>query len=284
MKRTTVLAAVLCGVGLNSCAQPSPFVGIFEALAPCRDKYAEIDAQVDAAGARSSIYYRVKGFPYFRMDRLHASYREANLSPDELGAWTRHMRDYDQQAREIEFINMGMPLRDRANTLEYLQGCGRGLAQIELEDPKMLARLRKAMAAPDEYDDAARRKGLAAADAAIIRDQLVAASAALKSAPAPDLASASLSRWVVKPVANAGGLAKGLDFAPPDELGFQSLSDMAWKAFAEKLAPQVWIANATERDAIGLPALAADGPGVDTTRPSMSYWIGFTRFGDLALG
>src|SRR5688572_7588735 len=221
MKRTTVLVAVLCGVGLNSCAAPNPFVGIFASLAPCRDKYAEIDAQVDAAGARSSIYYRVKGFPYFRMDRLHASYRGATMTVDEMGGWTRHMRDYDLQAREIEFINMGMPLRERANTLEYLQACGRGLAQIELEDPKMVERLQKAMAAPDEYD----RRALAAADAAAIREQLIVASTALK-APPPEPASTGVRRWAVKPVADPGGLGKGLDYFPPDELGFQSLSDM----------------------------------------------------------
>ncbi|HKY89893.1 MAG TPA: hypothetical protein VJM11_02595 [Nevskiaceae bacterium] len=284
MKRPIALVAVLCGLGLNSCAAPSPFVGIFESLAPCRDKYAEIDAQVEAAGARSSIYYPVKGFPYFRMDRLHSSYRDADLSPDELGAWTRHMRDYDQQAREIEFINMGMPLRERANTLEYLQACGRGLAQIELEDPKMLAKLRKAMAAPHEYDDAARRKGLAAADAAAIREQLSAQRAALKPLDPQALATTGMRRWVVKPVADAGGLAKGLDFAPPDELGFQSLSDMAWKALAEQLAPQVWIENASERDALGMPAFSGDTLGVDSSHPAMSYWIGFTRFGDLSLG
>lgn len=280
MKRPFTVVMALCAIGFTSCAE-NPYQGIFASLAPCRGQYAELDAKVDAAGARSSIYYRVKGFPYFRMDRLHASYRDAmNLSIDEMGAWTRHMRDYDQQAREIEFINMGMSLQERAGILENTQACGRGLAQIELEDPRTLAKLRKAAAAPDEYQGGT----LSPADAAAIRAAMQAQADAFRAATSDTPADGTVRKvWKVHPLVDPSVLERGMDYAPPDELGFQSLTDSAWKAMSERFAPEFWIETAGDSDLLGWPKISEDGPGVDVAKPHVGYWVNFTKFGDLGL-
>ena len=133
---------------ISGCAsQPtqSPYVGFFAPLKTCHARYAEMDAKVAAADAQHAAYYRVPGYPYLRTNRLLASFAHEVDDLDEIGGWVRRMRELDQEAREYEFINLGLPPREVATLRQEFLGCGRGLASIELaDDPEALAALRAA--------------------------------------------------------------------------------------------------------------------------------------------
>ena len=70
---------------------PEQLVGLFKNVKGCREKYAEMDARIDAAGVRNPAFYRVPGFPYFRTDRYAASFKDEVTGLDEVAGWMRRM-------------------------------------------------------------------------------------------------------------------------------------------------------------------------------------------------
>ncbi|MDB5987914.1 MAG: hypothetical protein JWR16_2967 [Nevskia sp.] len=275
------LVIVICAV---ACAHDDPrFVGFFAAYKNCRARYAEIDARIDAAGVRDAGYYRVPGFPYLRTDRTLASFRNEVHSIDEVGAWVRHMREYDQEAREFEYVNLGLSIQEAAILRFDLLNCGRGLAGIELDDPANRARLIAAVVPPDDYSDTARTLGLYPLAVPLLRARVTQHQTAVMRAFARPLGELGqhgpLLLWQVKPVEDRSLVANGYGDSLADELGFPGLFDSAWRALAEVNAPALWIDTDDERDRPGAPTWSASGATVDASQPLVYYQITFTRFG-----
>ncbi|GAC1619723.1 MAG: hypothetical protein NVS9B10_00720 [Nevskia sp.] len=257
----------------------SVYTGWLAAFKHCREKFAEIDKRIDAAGVRDATYYRVPGFPYFRTDRTLASFRNEVHSVDEIGGWTRRMREFDQESREFELDNLGLTQQERAIWRFDLLGCGRGLASIELEDPAVMKRLLASVVPPPDYpatapvampDPKLRARVLA-------RQQQIAQEFArpLASLDAPG----PLLLWQIKPKQDMSLIEKGYGSVILDELGFPGLIDSAWAALAERNAPRLWIETSGESDRPGTPKWAGALPDVDLDRPEVHYQITFTRFG-----
>ncbi len=260
---------------------PSFFVGILKGYKDCRAKYAEMDARIDAAGVRDGSYYRVPGFPYLRTDRFAASFANEVKGLDEVAGWTRRMREFDQEAREFEYQNLGLSTEEIGRWRYDLLACGSGLANLELFEEANLAFLRKQAVPGSEYRPGrnalpeAQRKALAAREAELLKAFGTPLPAAAEQAP--------LKLWTAKPVEDLNLIAEGYGRATPDELGVPALIDSQWRAFAERHAPALWIESAGERDQPGMPAVKVEALSVDPTRPRMHYQISFTRFGKKAL-
>ena len=256
---------------------PSVFVGMLKGYKDCRAKYAEMDARVDAAGVRDGSYYRVPGFPYFRTDRYVASFKDEISGLDEVAGWMRRMREFDQEAREFEYRNLGMSELEIGAWRYDLLACGGGLANLETFEDANLAFLRKQVTPGSEYQpkapavSAGQRKALAAHEADIRKRFTAPLAAAAPEAP--------LKLWTVKPVEDMRLIAKGYGNAIPDELGVPALIDSQWRAFAEAHAPALWIESAGVRDQPGVPVIGKDNRfTVDPSQPRMHYQITFTRY------
>ena len=256
---------------------PSVFVGMLKGYKDCRAKYAEMDARIDAAGVRDGSYYRVPGFPYFRTDRYAASYKDEVKGLDDTAGWMRRMREFDQEAREFEYRNLGMSEQEIGTWRYDLLACGGGLANLEMFEEANLAFLRKQVAPGSEYRTRAapltdaQRKAIASHDAEVRKRFGGNLPAATASAP--------LKLWAVKPVEDMSLIANGYGAASPDELGVPALIDSQWRAFAEAHAPALWIETAGTRDQPGMPIVTRDGAfSVDAAQPRMHYQITFTRY------
>ncbi len=256
-------------------------------LAPlknCRARYAEMDARIDAAGVRDAGYYRVPGFPYLRTDRTLASFVHEVHTVDEIGGWERRMREFDQEAREFEYLNLGLSQAELAVWRYDLLSCGRGLASYELDDPAVFASLQKVVKPRDDYssDTARLFKGYPFKFPAI-KAHVAKRQAQILEDFARPLAevdsTAALVHWQVKAVEDRELVADGFVKAIPDELGFPALTDSHWRAFAESNAPQLVVETAGERDRLGTPVWLSNGANVDTSRPRVNYQVTFTRFG-----
>lgn len=260
---------------------PSVFVGILKGYKDCRAKYAEMDARIDAAGVRDGSYYRVPGFPYLRTDRFAASFANEVKGLDEVAGWTRRMREFDQEAREFEYQNLGLSEQEIGTWRYDLLSCGSGLATMELFEDANLALLRKMAVPGAEYRPGkatlaeAQRKQLAVHDTDLLKRFSGPLPAADDRAP--------LKLWNAKPVEDLSLIAQGYGNAIPDELGVPALIDSQWRAFAERHAPALWIESASDRDQPGMPAVQGTALSVDPARPRMHYQITFTRFGKQAL-
>jgi len=272
-----LLAALVAPLGhAAEAAVPDPFTGWLKSFKTCRARYAEIDARVQAAGAGDANYYRVPGYPYFRTDRVLASFAREVTGIEEIGGWTRRMREFDQEAREFEYLNLGMSTQERAAWRFELLQCGKALASIELDDPAAYQKLLDIVAPKAEYTvKSAAPQGsscLASHESSLLqgfKDQLSA--------------DTKLQLWQVTPVEDLGLADKGYAVAFMDELGFPGLTDSQWRAMAEKYAPALWIETRSTHDQPGSPQWFAGTLGVSIEQPSLNYQITFTRFGEARL-
>lgn len=112
--RRSALIAVSMGLSLGSCAGletgpiadwPTPSGGAREVV-DCRQAFRTIDRAVDRAAVRDAEAARIEGFPYLRVNRFLASFRDEDLAGDRLSAWLDRLAELDRQARRVEFANL----------------------------------------------------------------------------------------------------------------------------------------------------------------------------------
>ncbi|MDB5978178.1 MAG: hypothetical protein JWR07_4938 [Nevskia sp.] len=278
-----LLGSMLCAA-LASCAhtQQTELTGWFRDFNSCRDEYAAMDARVAAAGVGDAAYYHVPGYPYLRTNRVLASFRNEVEGVNQVGGWIRQMRELDQEAREYEYINLGMTIKEAAIQRFRFLNCGRALASVDLDEPAGYAHLLSVVQPADEYSTLARTIGLYPLAVPLMRSQLSAkreADMRELTLPVDELsASAPLWLWSVKPVEDLGLLSNAYARAVPDELGMPGLVDSEWRALAEYYAPRLWIETADDGDWPAAPQLTPGGPAADPAQPLVNYQINFTRF------
>ncbi|WP_293373279.1 hypothetical protein [Nevskia sp.] len=291
MRIRRLLVSFVAASLVAACA-PSPKLaepsGFFIALKTCRARYAEMDAKIDAAGVRDGVFHRVPGFPYLRSDRMLASFRDEVKTVDEIGGWLRRMREFDQEAREFEFENLGLNAQERAILRGEFLNCGRGLAALEFDNPDNFKLVHDTMSPPDAYSSGTRALGLYPLTQPLLRasvrrheDRVRAEFAKPRSEL---LGTGTPLRWQVQPVEDVSLIPAKVSEAYPDELGFPGLVDSAWRAIAEVNAPELLMAQGAGARQLGLPVWLADGHGgtrldIDSAQAQVHYQIGFTRFG-----
>ncbi len=281
-------AALLSGA-LAACAHPqaTELTGWFRDFNNCRDEYAAMDARVAAAGVGDAAYYRVPGYPYLRSNRILASFRNEVQGVNQVGGWIRQLREFDQEAREYEYINLGMTIKEAAIQRFRFLNCGRALASTDLDDPAGYARLLAVVQPADEYSTLARAIGLYPLAVPLMRSRLSSTrETTLRELgqPVEKLESpAPLWLWSAKPAEDLGLLRNAYARAVPDELGLPGLVDSEWRAFAEYYAPELWIETADDSDKPAAPQLGRDGTSADVGQPLVNYQISFTRFDSAAL-
>lgn len=279
--------SIPAALGLSACGiveKPNPFVGWYKDFATCREEYEAFDARVDAAGVRDAAYYPVPGYPYLRTDRTIASFAHEIESPEQIGGWIRRMREFDREAREFEFMNLGMSLQERGIQRHRFLQCSHALTGIELSDDAAVARLKDVAQPPDEYSGAARTFGLYPLMVPALHARIDEARLAAErefSLPLEALDSrGELHLWQVKPLKDPALAERGFQEAFADELGFPGLVESQWAALAEKHAPRLWIETASDQDRPGVPVWTDAGIDVDPSQALLYYTVSFARFGD----
>lgn len=266
---------------------PDQLVGLFKNINGCRQRYAEMDARIDAAGVRNPAFYRVPGFPYLRTDRLMASYRDQLGTFDEAAGWVRRMREFDQEAREFEYEALGMTSQEAAILRFEFLVCSQGLAGLEMEIPENFELVRQSAVVPDDYSTKAQVLGLYPLSTPLLRSKISRFEKEVRAEfaePVDTLLGAGPQRlWQVAPTEDRSLVPKHLYDTSPDELGLPGLVDSAWRAIAEANAPELATLADSKTGQLGAPVWTASGLAVDTARPTVNYQIGFVRFGQMSL-
>ncbi len=127
-----------------------------------------MDQAVADAGVRDAQAAGVRGFPYLRVNRLLASYRNEALDPGALAQWASLMRGLDREARLVELANL--PSAQRQSLAQHLaagktaaqmiDSCGQELWEADRGRPERMAQLRERAVVPDEYRTSWRVMGL----------------------------------------------------------------------------------------------------------------------------
>jgi hypothetical protein len=276
-------AALAAALLLGACAALPPEL---PEVAACRTNYLGFDEKAAAADARDGGAHRIAGFPYLRVDRFLASFRDAAVDGPAFEAWVERLRQLDLAARRAELRNLGWA--EPAEELGHLDRCGRDWAARDLASPARRAQLRAAAVVPDDYSMLRRTLGFYPVAVPFLNLGINGFNDEVRADYAKPLA---LLDATGRPVLWA---PEGRTFparseppwprsAPPDGLGIPVITPALWTQLLQRHAPVWQIETDGDFDRPGAPLWRDDAPAVDVARPVTYALTTYTRFGDKVL-
>ena len=253
--------------------------------ARCLRLYAELDAAVVTHGTTPSSPARIDGFPYLRIDRFLADFREEALTPTETAAWLTHLSILDRQARRVEWASLPADSRTELNRRHapgrdvpaVLEHCADTLRAADLADPSRLAALRERTQVPDEYQTAHQVLGLypvimVPVDYGVFRYQTE--TRALFAQPLTELpVLGELRRYGPPPALRA---PFDLTSIRRDALGIPEPTPAQLATLFASHAPIWEIDVASDVDQPGSPRWSAGGiPTVETSKPAVYLYASY---------
>jgi hypothetical protein len=285
---------ILClsALFLAGCATPPTRATRISDVGPaenCAFFFASLDQQTSKAGVMDSGAFRVKDYPYLRVNRFLASFREEAMDSDAFSAWVNHMQALDRESRGYEIANLpttDVPAPDSANDKDALNGnvvtCGNLLKAADFQDagPRIEA-LRKQVDAPDEYSLLRRTFGFYPLFRLFVsigvdnwHDE---AKKSFSTQPPTDW---STIRYVPE---KSGGMPTNrqiIEKTRRDALGIPAYAPGDLQALFRIYAPAWEVQTQDDHDKIGAPFWTREGElGVNTGQPITYTLLSFTRFG-----
>jgi hypothetical protein len=284
--------------------------GVRDASRECLDFLGELDRVIDVAGARDAGEYRIPGFPFLRVDRFSASFRDELTDEARSRAWISRLRAIDERARRFEIANLPedafpvMQRHDREAVFSHARACGDRLAEELAERPAQRERVVRLAVVPDDYNTFRRVVGLYALTGMPFaaserrwegRTTKMFAEERRGQPPGNVVYQRYEPVDGTLPAAEALAQARAaLAAAPMDALGIPQLDDEARERLFTAFAPTFDIATSAEYDRFG-PLLWIDLRGlvfpgadrywldVDPSQPVVYRRLAFTRYGDEVL-
>jgi hypothetical protein len=285
LRAAASLAALAVAAGCASVGEPLRSNLRSASEQACAAWFQRLDATVDRAGVRDAGAQRIAGFPYLRVDRFLASFRdEVATREDAIATWVGQLAELDRSAREAELSNLpadalaALPADSVAAALARTEQCATALRAVDVADETRRALLRANAQVPDHYSDAKRVIGLYA----LVREPFRRGVERWQ-----DEARAAFARALAGPVTRyepagapvpAQRIAQIVSTLRTDALGIPMLDAAAREALWHAFAPALEIETAGAFDRFG--ALGwQDGRalGVDISRPTVYRRIAFTR-------
>ncbi len=272
--RNGALAAALLA-GISACAA---FPEDSDQVAQCRYLLDRVDQRVADEQVGDAEAEAVDGFPYLRIDRFLASFKDEAAEDSAFGEWVARLRALDRAGRQVELQNLGA-----ANIFATVDTCADRLLAEDLKDAGFKVRLVSAAHAPRHYNDWVRAAGLY---------PLTHFGVALgfDRWKADNLPAFSMDPIVWRNAETRYTLAEKSDFVESDVAALIDLSaqnalnipDLSGSVLAEMAAlyaPVFAVEETTDADKVGRP-LVADSTGVpntDESDPTVYVRLAHTR-------
>ncbi|MFW6054860.1 MAG: hypothetical protein ACOC9D_03055 [Thermodesulfobacteriota bacterium] len=288
---TLSIALILYLTGCAHIPLPTRSVHTGESGPPGRsaDFFASLDYRIKESEVIDPGVFRVKGYPYLRVNRFLASFRaEAAADEAAFSAWVDRMQDLDQKARVYETANLVVAdgtafksLDGGAGLKSRIAACGDLLKAIDFKGKNKRKDLPGNISAPDDYIQLRRILGVSPITGWFVLhgvlnwQEEVRERFSLKP-PAgwktrlylPDL-TIDPSTFQQRPVQ-----------ADPDALGIPSYSPADMEILFRMHAPVWEIQVQGDHDRIGRPVWTKQETlDVDTGAPTTYTRLSFTRFG-----
>lgn len=290
------LVAVALLLALGACAVPARAPVEADPVAACRHWLERLDDRVDAEAVRDGGAARLPGFPFLRVDRFLASFRdEAARSDAHWRDWGERLLALDAQARDMELDNLApsamasLAVPDRAAAKARVRDCGARLWAETLVDVSLRERIREAAEVPDDYSGVLRALGLYPLSrlpffAGVEREQRHGLARWQALAAQPDPARGWTRYGSTAAPLDADRVGALVQAIPRDALGIPRPDEATAQRLLQALAPVLEIETRGGFDRPGrLRWAQGPAPEVNTGEPVVYQRIAHTRHGDQTL-
>jgi hypothetical protein len=279
---------LLAGCAIIPVPTRSARVGGSDALGGCADFFADLDQRKEQAKVVDPGAFRVKGYPYLRVNRFLASFREEATDKAAFTAWVDRMQALDQEARRYEIANLPRPAgsepaseKDKNELYARVTNCGNLLKAADFKESAPQAALRKSLTVPDDYLTLPKILGLYPLTSFFVSHGVsnwhAEARKTFSNAPPVDWQTI---RYVPDKSAELADASQIVAQAQRDALGITNYSPAALEALFRIYAPVWEIQTEAEYDRIGNPIWTSGGElGLDIRQPRTYTLLSFTRFG-----
>jgi len=287
-----VLAVCLSALLLSGCATvPAPTrserTGQTGPLGRCADFFSSLDRQTRSAAAIDAGVFRVKQYPYLRVNRFLVSFGGQADHPDAFEQWLDRMQALDQDARRYEIANLpdaaveGLdPANGREGIYQRVAACGDVLRQTDFKDDESRQKLIEQVAVPDDYIFFRRVLGIYPLTSQFVSDGVSKwhAEARQSFSNKPPVNWQTI-RYVPDREIDWQTLSQRIGPTTRDALGIPVYSQAQQEALFRWYAPVWEVQIQAAHDRIGTPVWNDNGVlGVDTRRPVTYTRLSFTRY------
>ncbi|MBT8363126.1 MAG: hypothetical protein KJP23_00375 [Deltaproteobacteria bacterium] len=283
-----VLALLCAGCAMVPVPTRSAHFGETGPLGSCADFFASLDKRTEEAEVIDPGVFRVKNYPYLRVNRLLASFREEVDDQVAFAVWVNRMQALDQDARKYEILNLPNSavaaldsVNDRAGLYRKIATCGDILKAADFQSVKHQERLRRSVSVPDDYIALHRFLGIYPFTSMFVyRGVSIWHAEAKKSfSPEPPVDWRSI-RYIPARKTDISSVHQTGEPTKRDALGIPMHSPADRKALFQRYAPVWEIQLQGDYDRIGTPIWTGKGVlDVNTDQPLTYTLLSFTRFG-----
>jgi hypothetical protein len=288
-----LFVAALLSIMLAGCAiipQPTKSfrLGETDVLGGCADFFASMDLRASEAQVIDPGAFRVEGYPYLRVNRFLASFREEAGDKAAFAAWVDQMQSLDREARQFEIANLRRAAgsspgssNDQVGLSARVASCGDLLKAADFQNSEQQATLRKTVTVPDEYLSLWRVLGLYPVTSLFVSHGVSNwhAEAHRTFSTEPPVGWRT-TRYVPEKSTDLAAANQIVAQGGRDALGIPNYSPSAREALFQIFAPVWEVQTEAEYDRIGEPFWTAQKElAVNTQKPLTYTLLSFTRFG-----
>ena len=153
-----LFALLMAGCATIPLPTRSDRIGETGSVGGCADFFASLDKQIKEANVLDPGVFRVKKYPYLRVDRFIASFRDETDNQAAFAAWMDRMQALDRDTRKYEIANLPDSavaafdsVNDRAGLYSKVATCGDLLRASDFQNVDHLEKLRESISVSDDY-------------------------------------------------------------------------------------------------------------------------------------
>jgi hypothetical protein len=253
----------------------------------CADLLASLDKQTREANVLDPGVFRVKKYPYLRVDRFIASFREEVDNQAAFAAWMERMQTLDRDARNYEISNLHYSsvnsidsANDRAGLYSKVATCGDLLRAADFQNVNHQEKLTESVSVSDDYITLRRVLGIYPLTRLFVSYGVSRwHDEARKSFSAEPPTNWKTIHYVPAEKIDMSSSGRIVEQTERDALGIPIYSPEHRQALFRMYAPVWEIQHQVDYDRIGAPFYTDSGNlSVNTDQPVTYTLVSFTRF------
>ena len=287
-----IFVCCLLAVSLAGCALlpvPARSVRMDETglLGNCAVFFASLDKRIEEAGVIDPGVFRVKNYPYLRVNRLLVSFHAEVDDKTAFAAWADRMQALDQDARKYEIANLPYSAvvaldstKGKAGLYNKVAACGALLKAADFQSAGHQLKLRESVSVPDDYITFRRVLGIYPLTRWFVSYGVSRWHTEARKSFSPERpVNWRTIRYVSAEKIDLSLAHQIVVSTKRDALGLPKYSPEEQKVLFRMYAPVWEIQSQGEDDRIGTPIWIGNGVlGVDTDQPRTYTLLSFTRF------